>query len=423
MSEIRYAFRTLIKAPGPTLVMMLTLGVAVGAATVIYSVIDVVWHFVPARNQTRLVYAASTDTRVVQAEGGSAQRGACARPSSVPDLADWTRAVDDVRAARRIQHGLGQPHRRRVPLRLTAIRVTANLPDVWGLTPALGRAFRRDEGRAGSAAGHDALARILAAALLGKPRRPRTDDAARRGAAHDRRRAPPRRWRRVLSRAPTSSRRSRSTRCATPRDRRDVLVTGRLKTGVTREQADAELQTIARQLGREHPATNERIGAAVLPLIEASGFNVRILLTILGLIGLLIVVVACANVASVTVAQSLARRHELAVHAALGATRGDRIRRLLIESVIVSAAAGVVGLLVAALGIGWPAMAGQHDIRLRRHADEWTRARCAVCSSRVRRRSASACSRRYAWRRRIRRNCATAPARPVPRAAADACAT
>ena len=135
------------------------------------------------------------------------------------------------------------------------------------------------------------------------------------------------------------------------RDQRDVLVTGRLKAGVTREQADAELQTITRQLAREHPATNQTVGAAVLPLVEASGFNVRILLTILGLIGVLIVVVACANVASVTVAQALARRHELAVHAALGATRGDRIRRLLIESVIVSAVAGAIGLLVAGWGL------------------------------------------------------------------------
>jgi hypothetical protein len=65
VSEIRYALRTLIKTPGPTLVMVLTLGVAVGAATVIYSVIDLIWHFVPAPNQSRLVYAASTGTRIV----------------------------------------------------------------------------------------------------------------------------------------------------------------------------------------------------------------------------------------------------------------------------------------------------------------------------------------------------------------------
>jgi putative ABC transport system permease protein len=135
------------------------------------------------------------------------------------------------------------------------------------------------------------------------------------------------------------------------RDRRDVMVTGRLKPGVSRQQAGSELATIADQLRREHPDTNNQVGTAVLPLIESSGFNVRILLTILSLIGLLVVIVACANVASVVVAQSMARRHELAVHAALGATRADRMRRLMIECAIVSMGGCAVGLLVAAWGI------------------------------------------------------------------------
>jgi putative ABC transport system permease protein len=349
VSEIRYAFRTLIKAPGPTLVMMLTLGVAVGAATVIYSVIDVVWHFVPARNQTRLVYAASTDSRVVQTEGGT--RSVMLRtPVSVPDLADWSARATTFEELVGFSLGSASLTGIEIPLRLTAIRVTANLPDVWGITPALGRAFRRDEGRTGSAAvtmlshtfweqhfsanpgvlGQTMLLDEVPHTIVGVLPRDAGEGFFREADVFT-----------PLALDPL----------ATPRDRRDVLVTGRLKAGVTREQADAELQTIARQLGREHPVSNERIGVAVLPLVEASGFNVRILLTILGLIGVLIVVVACANVASVTVAQALARRHELAVHAALGATRGDRIRRLLIESVIVSAVAGVVGLLVAGWGL------------------------------------------------------------------------
>jgi hypothetical protein len=58
VSEIRYALRSLIKRPGPTLVVVATLGVAIASATVIYSVVDVVWHFIPAVNQDRLVYVA-----------------------------------------------------------------------------------------------------------------------------------------------------------------------------------------------------------------------------------------------------------------------------------------------------------------------------------------------------------------------------
>jgi predicted permease len=349
VSEIRYSLRTLRKAPGPTVVMMLTLGVAVGAATVIYSVIDMVWHFLPAPNQTRLVYAATTDTRVIQAEGGS--RSVVMRtPASVPDLTDWAARSTTFEQFAAFSLGSASLAGVDVPLRLTAIRVTANLPDVWGLTPILGRAFRAEEGRAGSA-GVTMLSHAFwhqrfsaSPAVLGQTML--LDEVPHTIVG-------------VLPReAGTGFFRGADVftpfavdALTAPRDRRDVFVTGQLKTGVTREQADAELQTIARQLGREHPATNERIGVAVLPLIEASGFNVRILVAILALIGLLIVVVACANVASVTVAQSLARRHELAVHAALGATRANRIRRLLIESVCVSGAASVIAMLTAAWGM------------------------------------------------------------------------
>ena len=89
----------------------------------------------------------------------------------------------------------------------------------------------------------------------------------------------------------------------------------------------------------------------MLPIIEASGFNVRILISILALIALLLLVVACANVSGVLVAQSIGRRHELAVRAALGASRFDRIRQLMIESTLASALACIIGLMLAAWGI------------------------------------------------------------------------
>jgi predicted permease len=329
--------------------MMVTLGVAVGAATVIYSVMDVVWHLVPARDQTRMAYVASSDTRVVQVEGGT--RSAVLRtPTSIPDLADWSARSTTFEQLTGFSLGSASLTGVEIPLRLTAIRVTANLPDVFGFTPVLGRVFRPEEGRAGSTSvtmlSHAFWQLQFSAnpAVLGQT--VLLDDVPHTIIG-------------VLPReAGTGFFKEADVftpfvvdALTAPRDRRDVFVTGRLKTGITRAQADAELQTIAGQLGREYPASNERIGANVLPLVEASGFNVRILLTILGLIGLLIVVVACANVASVMVAQSLSRRHELAIHAALGATRGDRIRRLLIESLIVSTAASVVGLFVAAWGM------------------------------------------------------------------------
>ena len=349
MFEIRYALRSLTKRPGPTIVVIMTLGVAVAAATVIYGVVDVVWHLLPAVNQDRLVYVATTDTRIMQSESGS--RSVTLRtPASIPDLTDWSARSTTFEQLAGVRIGSASLTGVEVPLRVTTIGVTANLPDLWGFTPALGRSFRAEDGGAGSPP-VAMLSRTFwvqqfsaSPAVLGRTIRLNEEAYTIVGV--------------LPHEAGTGF--FKDADVFTPlvldtlrsaRDQRDVVVTGRLKPGITRGQADADLQTIARQLGSEYPNTNRNIGAAVLPLVEASGFNVRVLLTILGLIGLLIVVVACANVASVVVAQSLARRHELAVHAALGATRADRIRRVVVESLIVSSAAAVVGLLVAAWGM------------------------------------------------------------------------
>lgn len=349
MSEIRYALRTLTKRPGPTLVIVMTLGVAIASATVIYSVIDMVWHFLPAVRQDRLVYIASTGERLVQIEGVS--RSVVLRmPASIPDLADWRARASSFEQLTGFTLGSATLSGVDVPLRVTAIGVTANLPDVWGLTPTLGRAFRDEDGQPGSAPvvllsqrfwqqQFSANASVLGQSVL-------LDSVPHT----------------IVGVLPAVAQTGffKDADVFTPlvldplrraRDQRDVVVTGRLKPGITREQAGNELATIASQLRAEYPATNKQVGTDVLPLIEASGFNVRILVTILTLIGLLVVVVACANVASVMVAQSMARRHELAVHAALGATRADRIRQLMGESVMVSAASCMVGLLLAAWGI------------------------------------------------------------------------
>jgi putative ABC transport system permease protein len=349
VSEIRYALRSLVKRPGPTLVVVATLGVAIASATVIYSVVDVVWHFIPAVNQDRLVYVASTDTRVVQAEGE--RRSVVLRtPASLPDFADWRARSSTFEQLTGFSLGSANLTGLDVPLRVTKIEVTANLPAVWGLRPVLGRVFRVEDGATGS----EPVA-LLSHRFWQRQFSARPDVLGQRltldTVPHT-----------VIGVLPSdagvgffSDAEVFTTLVVDPlrgdRGARDLIVTGRLKPGISREQAAAEFDTIARQLRTEYPATNAQVGASVLPLVEGAGFNVRILLTILLLIGLLVVVVACANVASVIVAQSMARRHELAVHASLGATRADRIRQLMTESAIVSAAGGLVGVVLAAWGI------------------------------------------------------------------------
>ena len=246
MSQIRYALRRLIKRPGPTLVVVATLGVAIASATVIYSVVDVVWHFIPAVNQDRLVYVASTDTRVVQAEGGS--RSVVLRtPASIPDFGDWRARSSTFEQLTGFSLGSANLTGLEVPLRVTKIEVTANLPDVWGLRPVLGRAFRAEDGAVGS----EPVA-LLSHQFWQRQFSARPDVLGQRltldTVPHT-----------VIGVLPSdagvgffSDAEVFTTLVVDPlrgdRGARDLIVTGRLKPGISREQAAAELDTIARQL-------------------------------------------------------------------------------------------------------------------------------------------------------------------------------
>jgi predicted permease len=136
-------------------------------------------------------------------------------------------------------------------------------------------------------------------------------------------------------------------------DRTDTFVyaVGRLRTGVSLAQARAEMTVIAAQLERAYPNENALVGATILGLREELPDQARLLpLALLGAAGC-VLLIACTNLTSLLLARAMVRRKELAVRSALGAGRERLVRQLLTESLLLAAAGGTVGVVLAALAV------------------------------------------------------------------------
>ncbi len=135
------------------------------------------------------------------------------------------------------------------------------------------------------------------------------------------------------------------------RNNHNYLVAARLKPGVAVSQAQAEMNAISKQLEVAYPNDNRDWGAAVDPLREELVGDVKLpLLILLGAVAL-VLLIACANVANLITARNLARRKELAVRAALGASRARALQQLLCESLLLSMTGGLAGLGLAKLAL------------------------------------------------------------------------
>jgi predicted permease len=146
---------------------------------------------------------------------------------------------------------------------------------------------------------------------------------------------------------------SASPAVSASRNARNLYVFGRLADSATREDARAELETVAARLSRDYPGTNTDVRPIVATMKGEFIESTRpILTTFLAAVGL-VLLIACANVANLLLSRSALRSREFAIRASLGATRWRIVRQLLIESTVLSMGAGIVGVILSGYGVAF----------------------------------------------------------------------
>ncbi len=338
-SDLRSAWRALWKTPVATAGAILTLGLGIGCTTAIFGLFNaVLLRPLPYPDADRLVEIASTVQRQ-QVER---------RASSFPDYFDWrdrTGSFDGMaswESSGRIVAGAGGS------TEVDTEVIDGPYLDLLGARAVMGRLFQ--------AADHQAEATPAAvinesfwdehlrgeADILGRSLRldgrvytiVGVVPATFRGLSDD-----------ALVWTPAAT--TRDTASLAARGSRGMSILGRVKTGVTLEQAQADIHTVSAQLARAYPATNEGRSAVVVPLARAMFGRLRPLAGLLLAVTLAVLLIACANVASVLLARGEARRHEMSLRRALGSSESRLVRLLAAESALLVAAGIAAGALLA----------------------------------------------------------------------------
>ena len=352
ISHLRYTIRLLLKSPGFTITTILIMGLAIGANTAIFSLVDaVLLESLPYPDPGRLFTISETSPVYPKIS------------LDYPDYLDWRanqHSFEDIAVFRRDNFNLtgnGDPER------VSGAIVTASYFRVLGVRPEIGRFFAESDDRTGEAGVillSDKFWRNRFAAdpkIIGRT-------LVLNDVSYE-----------VIGIAPPQ--------IMNP-ENMDVYVTmghfpvpaaltdrgqhpglnciGRLNPGVSREAAGAEFRVIARNLELQYPDTNSNISAKVTPLLEDVVGQYRMTLYLLLAVVGLVLLIGCANVANLLLGRAIVRQREISLRAALGASRARLVNQLLFESVVLAILGGVLGLLLAQTSLDAIVVLTPHDV-------------------------------------------------------------
>lgn len=343
LQDLKYALRIFRNSPGFTAVAIATVALAIGANSAMFSFVDgTLLDPVPYPEPERIV-------RVFEQVPG---------PDGIRSNVATLNYLDWVEQSTLFEHMAAHAYWRPTmtgadePLRIRAARVSASYFEINGTRPTLGRVFRPDEEQRGS----DTVVLLSHAlwesrfgadpAIVG--REILLDGEAHTvigvlpaGSAFDRGYA--QLWK-PLAFAPSEM----------TRDFHWFDVFAKLESAATLEQAQAEMDVIGERIAQEFPDTNRDWGVTVVPLAEAIiGPQLRTAVVALFAATALVLLIGCANLASLALARGIAREREIGVRASLGASRWRLARQFLTESLLLSACGGVVGIGIGYLTLGW----------------------------------------------------------------------
>jgi putative ABC transport system permease protein len=338
--DVRLGLRTAWHSPGYSAIAILTLALAIGANTLLFSIANpLIIRGLPVKDPATLGWVWENNPASGDMRG----------PVSIPDFLEWRAGTKtfSALAARDSRDatltGLGDAQHVQIA------RATANLSDMWGLQPAAGRLFQQGEDVPGAP-----LVGLLAYSFWQKTFQGR-DDAIGRTLSLD---GTPMTIVGVMT--PEFEIYSHDIDVWVPlpldptvaRNQRTLRVVGRLAPGVTLAAADSEIKALAATQAREHPDTNLNLTPRVVSTRTAiTGPDTWVLLGLLAVVVVFVLLIACANLANLVLARVVRHRHDFAVRQALGASRLQLVRPLVTESLLLGVIGGLAGLGLAHAGL------------------------------------------------------------------------